>query len=68
MRSLDSVGGILGLRPLAIEDSREFGQRPKLDRYDDRFLLVFFGVHLGADKNPERSSFTSTLLRARCSP
>jgi magnesium transporter len=51
---LDSVGEILGLHPLAIEDSREFGQRPKLDRYDDRFLLVFFGVQLDADENPEQ--------------
>ena len=50
---LDSVGKILGLHPLAIEDSREFGQRPKLDRYGDRFLLVFFGMHLNADENPE---------------
>ena len=43
---LTAVADVLGLHELAIEDSREFGQRPKLDRYDDRLLLVFFGLHL----------------------
>jgi magnesium transporter len=43
---LSAVGDILGLHELAVEDSREFGQRAKLDRYDDRLLLVFFGLHV----------------------
>jgi magnesium transporter len=38
------VGHRFGLHPLAIEDSQEFGQRPKLDDYGTTALLVFYGV------------------------
>ena len=31
---IEHVGEMLGLHPLAIEDTREFGQRPKVDVYD----------------------------------
>jgi magnesium transporter len=42
----DDLGTLeqLGVHPLAVEDSREFGQRPKLDDYDDHVLVVFYGV------------------------
>lgn len=30
--------------PLAVEDTREFDQRPKLDRYGDHMLIVFYGA------------------------
>jgi len=33
-----------GLHELAVEDSLEFGQRPKLDDYGQTALLVFYGV------------------------
>jgi magnesium transporter len=46
---LGMVGEVLGLHELAIEDSLEFGQRPKLNRYDHRLLLVFFGLHIEDD-------------------
>ena len=36
------VGEVLGLHPMALEDTREFGQRPKVDSYQDHVLLVFF--------------------------
>jgi magnesium transporter len=49
---LAAVGEVLGLHELALEDSREFGQRPKLDRYDDQLLLVVFGLTLDEDGNP----------------
>ena len=39
---IERVGELLGLHPLAIEDTREFGQRPKVDVYDDHVLLVFY--------------------------
>jgi magnesium transporter len=39
---LDVVGELLGLHPLALEDTREFGQRPKLDRYPSAVLLVYW--------------------------
>jgi magnesium transporter len=38
------VGRRFGLHPLAVEDSQEFGQRPKIDDYGDTALLVFYGV------------------------
>jgi magnesium transporter len=49
---LAAVGEVLGLHELALEDSREFGQRPKLDRYDDQLLLVLFGLTVVEDGNP----------------
>jgi magnesium transporter len=39
-----AIGKRFGLHPLAVEDSLEFGQRPKLDDYGDTALLVFYGV------------------------
>jgi magnesium transporter len=47
---LDVVGELLGLHPLAIEDTREFGQRPKLDRYPDGVLLVYWTARVTPDK------------------
>jgi magnesium transporter len=38
------VGRRFGLHPLAVEDSQEFGQRPKIDDYGGTALLVFYGV------------------------
>jgi magnesium transporter len=32
------------IHPLALEDSRKFGQRPKIEDYDDFTLLVVFGA------------------------
>jgi magnesium transporter len=46
---LDELGEVLGLHELAMEDTREFGQRPKLDRYPDAVLLVYFTAHVAAD-------------------
>jgi magnesium transporter len=39
---LDQLRDELGLHPMALEDTREFGQRPKVDAYDDYVLVVFF--------------------------
>ena len=35
---------LFGFHPLAIEDSEEFHQRPKLDNYGDYVFLVFYGA------------------------
>ena len=35
---------LFGFHPLAVEDSEEFGQRPKLDSYGDYVFLVFYGA------------------------
>jgi len=39
---LDVVGDVLGLHALALEDTKEFGQRPKVDVYEESVLVVFF--------------------------
>ncbi len=41
---VEMLGATLGLHPLALEDTREFGQPSKLDRYDDHVLLVFYSA------------------------
>jgi magnesium transporter len=43
-QQIADVGRRFGLHPLAVEDSQEFGQRPKLDDYGTTALLVFYGV------------------------
>lgn len=47
------LGEILGLHPLAVQDTLAFGQRPKLDVYDQQALLV---VHGGVDAEPEEDN------------
>jgi magnesium transporter len=44
---LDQIGGLLEIPPLAIQDTKEFGQRPKIDDYGARVLIVFYGAHEG---------------------
>src|SRR5215203_1783074 len=46
---LDAAGGLLGLHELALEDTLEFGQRPKLDRYPEAVLLVYWSARVAAD-------------------
>jgi magnesium transporter len=46
---LAELGDLLGLPPLAVEDSQEFGQRAKIDDYGDRLLIVFYGALQHAD-------------------
>jgi magnesium transporter len=43
---LDTLGELLDLHPLALEDTREFGQRPKIDDYEDHLLVVFYAAAL----------------------
>jgi magnesium transporter len=50
---VETLGELLGLHPLAVEDTFRFGQRPKLDTYEDHALLVFYGAALSADGRPE---------------
>ena len=41
---LDQLATRLGLHPLAVEDSRQFGQRAKLQVYGNGVMLVGFGL------------------------
>ncbi|HUE28111.1 MAG TPA: magnesium/cobalt transporter CorA [Solirubrobacteraceae bacterium] len=36
------LGELLGLHPLVVEDTVEFRQRPKLDKFDEYAFIVFF--------------------------
>jgi magnesium transporter len=49
---LNALQSALGLHPMALEDTREFRQRPKVDAYEDHVLLVFYTARLAED--PER--------------
>jgi magnesium transporter len=46
---LDATGELLGLHELALEDTREFNQRPKIDRYPDAVLLVYWSARVAPD-------------------
>jgi magnesium transporter len=41
---IDELAELLELPPLAVEDTRELGQRAKVDDYGDRLLIVFYGA------------------------
>jgi magnesium transporter len=68
------VGEMLSLHRLAIEDTQEFGQRPKLDTYGDQLLLVYFGVGEDPEGLPKpvevhmhiSGRFVLTVHRDRC--
>jgi magnesium transporter len=44
---------LFGFHPLALEDSEQFGQRPKLDDYGDYVFLVFYGAWRHRPQDPE---------------
>jgi magnesium transporter len=49
--TVDALGKALGLHPVALEDTREFGQRPKVDTYEDHLLLVYFSARATGDRS-----------------
>jgi magnesium transporter len=46
---LHALGDGLGLHPVALEDTLEFGQRPKIEPYGDQVLVVFFTARATGD-------------------
>jgi magnesium transporter len=44
---LHELAELLDIPRLAMQDTKEFGQRPKLDDYGPRVLVVFYGAHDG---------------------
>jgi magnesium transporter len=42
---LDELGKLVRIPPLAVADSKEFRQRPKIDGFQRRVLVVFYGAH-----------------------
>jgi magnesium transporter len=73
-KEIDALGEILGLHELAVEDTREFGQRPKADAYGEELLLVYYGARLDSDSLPVpvevhlhvSSRYVITVHRDRC--
>jgi magnesium transporter len=55
-KDVELLHELFGFHPLALEDALHFGQRPKLDHYQDYVFLVFYGAR--EDAGPE-----SALLR-----
>jgi len=50
---LQKLQELFGFHPLALEDALHFGQRPKLDDYEDYVFLVFYGAHGEADEDED---------------
>jgi magnesium transporter len=73
---LEKLGELLRLHPVALEDTREFGQRPKLDMYERHLLLVFFSARATGDEDaPAKAieihvyisgAFVATIRREPC--
>jgi magnesium transporter len=69
---VELLGELFGIHPLAIEDTQKFGQRPKLEDFEDYVFAVFYGaerkeelrlieVHLFIS-----GSYVITIRRERC--
>jgi len=74
---LEALAARFGWHPLALEDMQHFRQRPKLDRYDDQMLIVFYGARATealADEQPQlvevhlmvSGDWVVTVRRRRC--
>jgi magnesium transporter len=50
---------VFHFHPLALEDSENFGQRAKLDQYDDHVFLVVYGAAPDEDRHVEVHCFFS---------
>jgi CorA-like Mg2+ transporter protein len=51
------LSDVFKFHPLAVEDSEKFGQRAKIDDYDDYVFLVVYGAvpDRGADRGPRQA-------------
>jgi magnesium transporter len=47
------LGALFGFHPLALEDTEQFRQRPKLDNYGDYVFMVFYGAWDHHESDPE---------------
>ena len=68
---LEILHDVFGFHPLAVEDSATFGQRPKIDTYDDFAFIVVYGAAPDSDGLVEMHCFTSerylvTVRRDEC--
>jgi magnesium transporter len=74
-QQLTALGEVFSLHPLALEDMRKRGQRPKLDDFGDYMFLVYYGMADGAGDSIEleevhaclSGGYIVTSHRRRCS-
>ena len=59
LEGLALLRDVFGFHPIALEDSEHFGQRPKLDTYDDYVMLVVYGAADDDDSLVEVHCFLS---------
>ena len=60
--SIELLGELFHFHPLALEDSHHFGQRPKLDDYDNHMFLVYYGARPGGGEDAEMLVEVHTFL------
>ena len=66
---LDALGTTLEIPDLAIEDTKEFGQRPKIDEYVDRVLIDFGGSSACSRSwSPSARCWPAAATRSRTCP
>ncbi|MEZ5126133.1 MAG: magnesium/cobalt transporter CorA [Thermoleophilia bacterium] len=70
---IDMLDELFALHPLAVEDISHFGQRPKVDDYDDIAMLVAYGANGDRDGLVEvhcfiAEKFLITVHRDECPP
>lgn len=53
LQELTQLREIFGFHPLALEDTKHFGERPKLDDYGDYVFLVFYGAWRDRKDDPD---------------
>ena len=59
---LGMLATVFGIHQLALDDAAQFGQRPKLEDYDDFTQLIAYGVQEGSDDLVEVHFFYSTAV------
>jgi magnesium transporter len=69
--SLSLLRDVFSIHPVAIEDALEFGQRPKIEDYENFVSIVFFGANTVGQPMIEvhcffADNFLVTLHRERC--
>ncbi len=50
---IEKLRELFGFHPLALEDALHFGQRPKLDDYQNYVFLVFYGAREPTPEDPD---------------
>jgi magnesium transporter len=74
VEAIREAAELMKLHPVAVEDTVEFGQRPKVDVYENHLLIVFFTARMTDQRSAEpieihiylSGSFILTVRRSDC--